>query len=323
MAAYAVVVVVAVLCICLVAEDKVIVTVVLVVVPTACVVLGCGCALYRAAWLCLVYDCPAFGVVGVLHECPLLIVVTLVVLIFYDFAVPQAAGGCSACLVGYVHSLAQQLYTTSGACIGGCSHNTVPCLLLIGRCSRHYLSACAVVGIKDVVTPVVVFVIVEQQGVFGYTLLEVAEVLLGLWRPACLGNGCEAWQGKVLEQVVLLYMLCPECALYTNVVFVKVRWYVRWNGHIVVYRLHVVCSVACNLGLIGIGALATVDVVGYLCGDDGFHTVLCCLQGTRLCIAYLPAHHCAACTFYELLICSAGSEALVPHDYGAFLVALL
>ena len=71
-----------------------------------------------------------------------------------------------------------------------------------------------------------VFVIVEQQGVFGYTLLEVAEVLLGLWRPACLGNGCEAWQGKVLEQVVLLYVLCPECSLYANIIFVQFGGYV-------------------------------------------------------------------------------------------------
>ena len=170
---------------------------------------------------------------------------------------------------------------------------------------------------------IVIVVVVEQQGVLCYALLEVAEILLCRRCPACLGNGGEAWQGKVLEQVGVLHVLGPECTLYTNIVFVQVRRYACGYGCIVVHRLYVVCSVACYRWFVGIGTLFAVNVVWYLCGYDRLHAILCRLQRTWLCIANLPAHHCAACSHNLLLICSACSEALVPHYHGALLVALL
>ena len=171
-------------------------------------------------------------------------------------------------------------------------------------------------------TTVVVAVVVKQKGILGDSLLEIAEILFCSRRPASLGDSCKTWQSQILKQIVILHMLCPEGTLYTDVVFVQVCWNTCRNGHIVIYRLYIVCSVAGNLRFIGIGALATVDVVWHLRGNDRFHTILSGLQSTWLRIANLPTHHCTARAFYEFLISTTGCQALIPHYHSALLVAL-
>ena len=118
-------------------------------------------------------------------------------------------------------------------------------------------------------------------------------------------------------------MLCPECTLYTYIIFVQACRHACRYRNIVVYGFHIVGTISRYRWLVRVSALSAVYVVWNLCGDYGLHAIFRGLQCTWLSVTDLPAHHCTARALYHLLVGTAGGEALVPHYYSASLVTLL
>ena len=265
------------------------------------------------------------GVVRVLHHGPLLPVVGL--LAFGDGEGAPQAAGAGVARADDGRAFAQEFDALAGAVgVAGVSgDDAVPGLLLIGGGHGHHLLRLPAAGGVHEVAAVGVVVVVEEHAVGGDAGAEVVEVFLLGRCPSRFGDGDEARQGQIFEQIVAGDVLTPERSLHAAVVGTQVGGHAGGHRHVAVGGAHVVGAAAGSVGFTRVGALLAVDVVGSPGGDDGLQAQLCGLEGggLHLAVVVFPAHDGAVRTLDEALVAARRGEAFVPHDDAAALVARL